>query len=155
MTNLLDTPQKKIVAAVAVVLLIGVYFSLKPSPGSPEAICEEAVREMVKGAKDRSTAPFKKWLSEDVRDDQNRDKREMLRILQGIFLRYPNIELNIISLRAQQDTNPDVVNVDLSMFMSDTALPQDKGDFFLKFRREGSNWRAWQIEWSEGAGYGL
>ncbi|MDJ0835980.1 MAG: nuclear transport factor 2 family protein [Acidobacteriota bacterium] len=155
MKQFVDSPRKIAVIAAALLLIWMTWYALQPEPGSPEAVCKKAVEELVAAAEARNIKPFRKWLSEEVQDESNRDKQQILRVLKGIFLRYPNISLNILSLKVSQDTNPDLVHADLDLFMSDTALPQDRGKFNLTFRREGGTWRIWQLEWQEGANYGL
>ena len=155
MRNPLDTPAKKIVAVVAIVLIVLTWWSLQPEPGSPEAICEGAVEELIEAAENRDIGPFRKWLSDDVADESGREKQDIIMLLRGIFLRYQNISLTTVSLSVAQNTNPDIVDARLTLFMSDSALPQDRGTFEMTFRREGSSWRIWQLAWEDGAGYGL
>jgi len=153
--NPIDTPQKKIVLAVAIVLVALTWWSLQPEPGSPEAICRGAVEELIAAAEAREIGPFREWISEEVQDESGRDKRQIIMLLRGIFLRYQNISLTTVSLNVDRGTNPDLVDARLTLFMSESALPQDKGSFELTFRREGSSWRIWQLAWEEGAVYGL
>ncbi len=130
-----------------------IYVSWREDPASPEAQVKAAIEDMVKGAEKKDIDPFKKHLSDQVQDEQGRNKDALLNTLRVIFLRHPRISLNLLSLDMADNSNPDIISADLTLLMSETALPTDKGNFFLTFRREGNAWRVWEIKWDGGYGY--
>ncbi len=138
---------------VLLLLLAGIlYVSRSRDQDSPEAQVRAAIAEMVEGAEKRSIAPFKKHMSEKIQDEAGRGKDELLDTLRLIFFRHQTISLHLVSLEVADNTNPDIMSADLILLMSETALPTDKGNFFLTFRREGDTWRVWEIQWRDGYG---
>ena len=154
MKNWFDNRRKQTIAVFLLVLAGIIYSSLRSPPGSPKAVVEQAVKEMVEGAENRELGPFKKHFSEEIRDEQGRNKTQMLAILRGIFFRYKTISLSVVSLEAERGTNPDTYYADLTLLMGDSLIPTDKGQFRLTFRREGNKWRVWEADWGDGAAYG-
>jgi hypothetical protein len=152
--KLFGNRQKQSLFVLALMILGIIYMSTRTSPDSPSGQVRAAVEAMVKGAEERSIKPFKKYLSEDVKDSQGRGKEEMLRILRGIFFRYQKVSLEVLSLDVETQTNPDIITAELLLLMSDTPLPKDKGNFVLTFRNEGE-WRVWEVDWEDAAGYGM
>ena len=135
-------------------LLAGIaWVSSRTDPLSPEGQIEKAITEMVEGAEKKSVSPFKEHLSEDIRDDSGRGKKDMLNILRGIYLRHQKIHLQILSLDFAGSTNPHIMNVQLELLMSETNLPTDRGRFSLTFRDENGTWRLTEAVWNDGYGY--
>ena len=139
---------------ILLLMIVGIiYMNRCSSPDSPEAKVKAAIREMVEGAEKKDIDPFEKHISVNVQDEQGRGKTELLNTLRLIFLQHPRISLSLLSLNVAGNTNPDVISADLTLLMGETALPSDKGNFFLTFRREGDEWRVWEVKWGEGYGY--
>lgn len=148
------TRAQKQSAVVLAIFVAGLaYVSFRGDPDSPEALVKKAVKAMVLGAEEKDLGPFKSIISEDFRDESDRSKAEVLNILRAIFLRHPTISLNILKLEATQSSNPQLYEVQLELFMSETSLPSERGEFLLTFRQEGNKWRMWSARWGGGYGY--
>lgn len=141
---------------VFLLLLGGIIYTSMDREQDGEAVVKEAVRELVSAAEDEDLDPFREWLSDDVKDSSGRSKEEIVKTLFGIFFRYNNISLTEATLNVQTQTNPDIITAQLTLLMgASTPLPSDKGSFVLTFRNEADGWRVWEIEWEDGAQYGL
>lgn len=139
---------------VLFLLLAGMaYWGMRGSD-DPETVIEGIVEELVEAAEHKKIGPFKEYLSDRFEDEQGRSKEEVLNILRMIFLRHPTISLHIFSLSFSQSSNPTVKQVDLTLLMSETTLPQDRGKFQITFRQTDGDWKIWEARWGEGYGYG-
>jgi len=154
MSNPLHSPVKLAIIALVVVLLVLSWISLKPEPGTPEVVVEDTVRELVAAAEARNLKPFRHHLSENVKDGADNSKKEILRLLQAIFLRNNTISLTILGLTVEKDSNPEILHVTLVLLMGNTPIPEDKGTFEFTFRREG-DWKVWEMKWQDGVQYGI
>jgi len=156
MSELFGNRQKQS-AVVLALILIAIFWRMGASgPDDPETVVTEAVKALVEAAEKEDLDPFRTWLSDQVQDSSGRGKEEIVKTLFGIFFRYRNIRLNQVSLTVDQGTNPDVLTARLVLLMgADTPLPTDKGSFRLTFRREEDTWRVFDIDWEDGAQYGL
>lgn len=153
MSEVFGARQKQSLVVLLLFIAGMFYMSNRENPESPEAQVRAAIEEMVRGAEKKDIDPFKKHLSEEVQDEQGRNKEVLLNTLRVIFLRHPRISLNLLDLDVAGGTNPDVIKASLTLLMSETALPTDKGNFFLTFRREGDTYRVWELRWDGGYGY--
>jgi hypothetical protein len=154
MSDWFQNRQKQ--SLVILLLLVAgiIYTSTRGSdPESPEGQVRKAINELVEAAEQRDLDPFRKHLSEDVQDEQGRGKQDLLNTLRMIFIRHQKISLSLLNLNVDNNTNPDIISASLTLLMGDTAIPTDKGNFFLTFRREGDTWKVWEVEW--GTGYGI
>jgi len=154
MKDLFGNRQKQAVVVLFLLVAGIVYTTTRPSADSPEGRVRKAVAAMIHGAEQHQIKPFRTYLSDSVRDEVGRNKEEMIRILQGVFLTHRKIALDVLSLDVTGGTNPDVLNVRLNLLMRDSPLSMDRGNFELTFRREGGEWRVWEVVWEDGAVYG-
>ena len=139
---------------ILIFMIIGfVWMDTRPDPQSPEAQVRAAITEMIEAAERKDLGPFKKHLSEEVEDETGRDKKEIISVLQLIFLRNANISLSLLNLDVGGGTNPAYFDVDLTLLMGQTVVPSDRGNFFLTFRNEGESWRVYEVRWDGGYGY--
>ena len=129
------------------------YVSLRKPADTPAAQVERIVRELVAAAEDKNLKPFRKYLSEEVRDDQGRGKKEILNILRAIFFRHGRISLSLIHLDVVESAGSQVFSADLSLLMGEQIVPTEKGNFFVTFRRQDGQWRVWEVKWDQGYGY--
>lgn len=139
---------------VLILMIAGIIYTVsrQNAQKTPEGIVKAAVEEMVEAAQKKKIAPFKEHLSEQVRDDSDHGKEEMLNMMRGIFLRHPKISLQIFALDVKTGTNPNVISVSLTLLMSEGPLPTDKGTFDITFRNENGQWRVWEVAWRDGYG---
>ena len=73
-----------------------------------------------------------------AKDADGRTKDELVLFARGIFMRHKSISLTVVSLDVQTESGGDTILATLHMLMGETALPQDKGVFYLEFEKEGS-----------------
>lgn len=155
-TTELFGPRQKQSAFVLLLFIAGIAFmEMNKDPGDPETIVSNHIKTLVKAAEDEDMDPFKEILSESVRDHGGRDKEAILKTLFGMFFRYKNIGLTIGDLEVEQGTNADVVNASMVLLMRGDASFPDKGDFSLTFRREGNEWKLWEVNWQDATKYGM
>jgi len=153
MSELFGRRQKQSLFVLLFFIAGMIYVSMKQDALSPEAQVRAAIDDMVRGAEEKDLDPFKKHLSEQVQDEQGRNKDVLINTLRLIFIRHPHISLHLLDLNVSDSTNPDVISSSLTLLMGETLLPSDKGNFFLTFRREGDVWRVWELRWDGGYGY--
>ena len=138
---------------VLLLLIAGIFYASRNQDQSAEAQVKTAIKDMIEAAETKNIATFKKYFSEEIRDEQGRSKEDILNTLRVIFLRHQKISLHLIELDVQDSSNPDIISTNLALLMSETAVPTDKGNFSLTFRREGDVWRVWEVKWQGGYGY--
>lgn len=149
-------PRQKQSLFILLLFIAGIAFmEWNKDPGNPETIVANHVKAMVEAAENEDMDPFKEILSDQVKDHAGRDKKEILKTLFGLFFRYKNIGLTIGNLEVIQNTNPDLVDVQMVLLMRGDASFPDKGNFQLTFRREGNAWKLWEVEWGDATQYGL
>lgn len=147
--------QKQSLLVLLLLIAASIFYFRRSSGDDPEELVERAVREMVVAVEKKDLGPFRKYLSEEVRDERGRSKREILRVLRLIYMQNPKISLTIVDLEARDGTNPDRIGADLTLLMGDSFIPDDKGNFRLTFRREEDGaWRVWEVYWRDGSQYG-
>ena len=154
MSTWFQNRQKQSLLVLALLMAGLVYVSYCGGPPSaPRERVSAIVDELVSAAEKKNLGPFKKHLSEEIRDESGRGKKELLDLLRLIFLRHSKISLTVLSKQVEENTNPSIFDVSLSLLMSESLLPTDRGEFFLTFRKEGDAWRIWALKWGEGYGF--
>jgi len=138
---------------VLILMVLGIVFYSQRQSDDPESAMRQVIKDLVGAAESKDIGPFKRHLSEQFKDDRGRRKPEVLGIMRAIFLRHPKISLNIASMRFQDSSDPMVRELELTLLMSETSLPTDKGMFWITFRQEGTDWRVWEVVWEDGYGY--
>jgi len=121
------------------------------SKGTPEARIRTAIDELIHAAEHHDIAPFKKYLSEHLQDQDGLNKAEIIQRLKFLFLRHPDIHLSILSLDVI-GTSDLVRQADLELLMSSTQIPQDKGYYEFVFRYEDDIWKITSLDWGQGYG---
>ena len=146
--------RQKQSAFVLILVILGIgYMSLKSNPDSPEAAIETAIDAMIEGAEAKDIDPFEDHVSPSFRDESNRPKDDVLRIVRAIFLRHPTIAISKVNLDITSTTNPAVYDARLLVLTGEGLLPKDKAEFYLTFRQEQGRWLLWQAQWGDGYGY--
>ena len=146
--------QKQSLVVFLLLVAAIVYTTLRSNdPDSPEGQVRMVIKDLVAAAENRDIGPFERHLSEDVQDEAGRNKEAILNTLRLLFLRHQTITLNLVRMSVDDNTNPDIISASLTLLMGETMVPNDRGNFFLTFRREGDRWKVWGVEWEHGYGY--
>lgn len=154
MKELFGQRQKQSLA-VLVFMLAGIaYMTLRnQTPDTPEGAVRRIVQELIKGAESKDLGPFKKYLSENVKDENGRNREELLTVMRGIYFSHKKISLSLMNLEITTHTNANIVDTHIEILMGESILPTEKGDFIASFRKEPEGWRIWEVKW--GQGYGI
>lgn len=139
---------------VFVFMLAGIaYVSYKNQPeDTPEAAATKIVNTLIEAAEEKNLGPFKTYLSERVKDENGNGKEELLNTLRGIFFAHKKISITLMSLEVATGTNPNIVDADIVVLMSERILPTDRGEFFVSMRLEEDGWRIREVKWGDGYG---
>jgi hypothetical protein len=117
----------------------------------PGQVIQRQMDLLVKAAELRDLDPFKTHFSEDVKDQTGRGKKELLGMLWMLFQRHREIHLYVLSME-KEEVGVDRFEVTIELLMGSSALPEDRGIFDVTWRKEGRDWRVWQLSWGEGYG---
>ncbi|CAM2006679.1 hypothetical protein [Acanthopleuribacter pedis] len=147
-------PRQKQSLVIFLFIVAGLVFVGWPSADQGDANTQinRAFEEMVAAAEKHELDAFKKHLSDDIKDENDRGKQAMLYMLNTIYKRHPKVYLSIIDVTIYDGTNPNVKEATLELMMGETPVPTDKGSFNVTFRNESGTWRVWEAKWNGGYG---
>lgn len=121
---------------------------------SPEARIKSLVEQAEQGAEARDISVLGDLVSDNYRDGRGYDRRTVLRIAQGLFLR--NREIHLLSLVRNLEVNGDTAGARVLVAMagrpieSVQALVELRADlvrFDIELVREEGNWRVRSADW--------
>jgi hypothetical protein len=156
MSSFLEDGKNKIILGVGLLLVVFAVFTLMQEPEDfrdPTVISEENLQLLIEAARQRDIGPFESMLSDDVMDDSQRNKDELLKILRLLFFRHKTIYLNVLEMKSEETIQDQEVVIGLTMLMGQQAITVEKGSFEVAFQKEGSKWRVIRVKWGSGYGY--
>lgn len=147
--------QGRPIRLLVTTLLLGSALACSSEPASPEARVRALVANAESAAEEKNLRDLKEMISEGYRDDDGRDKQEILGLIAFHFLRNKTIHL---LTRVHSIDIPEPGRAEAAVFvamagqpiMGPEELPSLRADLYrfdFSFADEGGEWKLVQAGW--------